>query len=203
MIRTDLYPTGRKHCSRCGCWRYLHEFGRNKDWLQARCKTCERLIKREQGGHKPRQFRRIPRRGTPEYRAYRRELYHRNGGYAAWPEKKKANRREYARFYKEAKRRERGAYVRNTRPDCKPDNGKPPHREGERLALPAGPLVDWVRENVPHEGQTAIAQKLGVDETTIRRLREGRQRTVHIDVVDRLCVRAGLHLSDLYPELYE
>lgn len=58
----EQYPTGRKHCSMCGCWRHLIDFGVGKwtnytrtvpRYLLSRCRICMRNYQREKHGHIP------------------------------------------------------------------------------------------------------------------------------------------------------
>lgn len=54
------YPTGRRHCTRCGHWRPITDFryarlhfsGRPYN-LRAKCNACERQDRREREGFKP------------------------------------------------------------------------------------------------------------------------------------------------------
>lgn len=54
MTRTDLYPTGRKHCAQCGAYRHVCYFGRHhakdkreRGVLSPYCHTCRRRFFRE------------------------------------------------------------------------------------------------------------------------------------------------------------
>src|SRR4051812_29777624 len=58
----EIYPTGRKHCSKCGRWRYLSGFGVRRYFdrgggrvgeartLQSRCRVCQARIERGASG---------------------------------------------------------------------------------------------------------------------------------------------------------
>lgn len=196
---------GRKTCSKCKRFRHLVDFdarSRNEDgeavtW-QSQCKTCARIrcrvssgIRRRGKPFKPRKF--GAKKGEV-LRRHRREMHARkmkeDPAYAA-------DRREYARIYAEAKRREQGIPVRP-----KKNNGKKEH--GERL--PAGPMTLWVRKNINrYEGEASnMAKYCGVDEGTIRRLNDGIVGFISEDVADRILTREGsTDLWEVYPHLYE
>lgn len=111
MIYHKTYPTGRKHCSRCGRWRLITDFAVRR-WLnenkeipvsfQSSCRRCDADRTRRPGG-KPREF---------HYRwrtlEYQREMKRKD-----WQNLKRdpirlARAREYHRIWSNAKRREEG-----------------------------------------------------------------------------------------------
>jgi hypothetical protein len=84
------YPTGRKHCGKCGCWRWIGDFHVAKkielvngtivlQRLQSWCMTCQRVNTREQLG--------LKRQGKP----YQQQ----NAKYGTkWSKKRKERKRE-------------------------------------------------------------------------------------------------------------
>lgn len=199
MIRTNRYPTGRKHCSCCGCWRPLMEFPeRGNGLLHSWCQACHRLSRRERGGFKPRSYTHCKRghRFTPEntYRNAGRRFCRicQRQRQAKWRRDPvvSVQRREYNRIWKEGQRRAQGAPVRLA-------GRRIPQDYHERLLLPGEPFAEWLRENVPTSNRMRWAVANGIDETQVRRLLNGEQETVHIDTVDRV-VDPGV-LNELYP----
>lgn len=65
-------------------------------------------------------------------------------------------------------------------------------------AVPVGPLV----ARLDGLSAAAAAEVCGVSPRSINRWRSGRTASVVVDVADRIAIRLGLHLSELYPELY-
>lgn len=65
-------------------------------------------------------------------------------------------------------------------------------------AVPVGPLV----ARLDGLSVAAAAEVCGVSPRSINRWRSGRTASVVVDVADRVAIRLGLHLSELYPELY-
>jgi hypothetical protein len=176
--------------------------------LQARCKTCDRIVHRERGGFNAREVG-LCRRGhrmTPENTVDRGDgrrqcLTCRRRSDRRWwrnrtPKQREA-RREYERITENAKRRARGAYERPTRGV----RTEAPRAPGERVVLDAEPFAAWLRSEAP-VALEPWARGLGVDGTGLRRHINGQTTEVHIDFVDRVLTAAGVHLSDLYPELY-
>lgn len=75
----------------------------------------------------------------------------------------------------------------------------------EHPLLPAGPFSAWLREEFLRRGEpgpTQFARHLGLDTPNVLRLMAGTQPTVHVNMVDRALTRSGLHLWQVYPELY-
>lgn len=207
------FPTGRKHCSQCRCWRPLSDFGvvTGQDKLRSRCRTCERIAARFRLGIKRRgqpygqQGRQatagIPRTNgasklaydSPEYRRYQRELSRRKT-----PEQVE-QRREYQRIHTATQRRQNGSpeKVLQLRPHV-------PQRNGETIWLPVEPFAEWLRERVPERGLHQWAQGVNLNGDHVGKILRGTNQSVHIDVVDRaLTADGGTHLRELYPELYE
>lgn len=215
-MRSDLYPTGRKHCSLCGCWRLVYEFGRasKPGILQAQCKTCDRVKQRERKGYRPQRIGYCLRghKLTPDNIRDRgdgrrqcltcRRMTDRRWWHTLGPEKK-AQRREWERIYEDAKRRARGAPRRNTRGRRE----HAPRSVNEKLNLPAKPFALWLRETAEMEDGSPTGEwcrQVRIDQSAARRLVRGEQTHVHIDTVDRTLIEEGsTFLWDLYPELYE
>lgn len=82
------YPTGRKHCADCKCWRHLLDFS-VRTWLDAAktipyqllsyCRSCVAARQRSRTGYNRRNWFRLGRRGTQAERrarnAERRQQY--------------------------------------------------------------------------------------------------------------------------------
>lgn len=194
---------GRKNCTRCGRWRYINDFHvRERDFqtnepisFQSNCKSCQRQIARVSKGLKERgkPYGVRKRKMTHEERLeHRRNLYREHSKDPKFVE----NRREYARIYAEAKRREAGIERRNF-------NNKSLAGYGEML--PVEPMIHWIETklNNGYQGNASLlAVKCGVDERVIRRLRE-EQELVGEDLVDRMLVEEGsTDLWEVYPHLY-
>lgn len=109
MTYRDLYPTGRKHCSRCKRWRHLIDFGVEK-WfdiertiprvMKSACTICETQRNRERNGHAPRPI--GPAKFSPAwYEARRRRS--RESLARRWRDPAyRADRNEYMRIWREA-----------------------------------------------------------------------------------------------------
>mgnify|MGYP001594110098 CR=1 FL=1 len=70
IVRTEIYPTGRKFCCRCKRWRQLHEFYAQKSVkghynLRSSCRTCDRVESRRRMGLKERGRAYEPTTGYP------------------------------------------------------------------------------------------------------------------------------------------
>lgn len=65
-------------------------------------------------------------------------------------------------------------------------------------AVPVGPLLDATAGM----SVAAAAEVCGVSPRSINRWRSGATLTVLIDQADRIAIRLGVHLSELYPDLY-
>ena len=63
--------------------------------------------------------------------------------------------------------------------------------------LPAGPVLERVVDLTVGDA----AERLGVSTRQVSRWRNG-QSGIAIDTADRVAIRLGLHLCELYPELY-
>lgn len=64
--------------------------------------------------------------------------------------------------------------------------------------VPVGPLLDGFGATSDRE----VARVCGVSMRSVQRWRSGATARVPIDVADRAAIRLGLHLSELYPDLY-
>jgi hypothetical protein len=184
----DNYPTGRKHCSHCGCWRHLVDFGvarwADVDHTVARklssiCKRCDAAQERSKHGWQARDWYRNGAPGTKQRKDYakklvadtRRERYARDAEY-------RARISEDNRIRRQGK----GSIIRKTR-QLKP----------EELLNPR-PFLDWI-DNHPR------ADMLDPEKRAILRLRSGEQAQVGIDIVDAVLTRNGDmdQVAVLYP----
>jgi hypothetical protein len=212
QVRTELYPLGRKYCSRCKRWRLICDFGRNRDILRAECRTCDRIKKRVVNGMarrgKPFQARArkatagIPRvyrngrsdldTGSPEFRAYMRKRYNN------LTPKQIERRRESQRIWCEAKRREAGIKPREFKHRVTPTS------KGEILRLDVEPFRQWLIEMHLRLTREQILELTGINERRLTYvLYESDKGKVSIDTVDAALVREGFtNLWELYPELY-
>lgn len=196
---------GRKHCTKCGCWRHAIDFGRHPGHptgLQSHCRTCQRVTARERVGLKRRgkpfkpQRREatagIPRRpdGTlehtsEEFRAYQRDRYQKLS------EAQRADRRERQRIWHEGRRRARGIPAR------------PLDREtpGFNSQVFVAPFATWLDDHADNSNLKAWAYRHQIDESLVSRILKGGQDYVSIDTVDRVLVAAGQPhlLNELYP----
>lgn len=79
----EAYPLGRKHCTRCGCWRPLSDFA-PKEWtdetktvvreVQPRCRPCANAVARERVGNlAPRRWYPHGKPGSKLWRQYEAE----------------------------------------------------------------------------------------------------------------------------------
>lgn len=212
ICRYDKYPTHRKHCASCGCWRYLHEFGfvgkkRLPGVLKSRCQTCERIASRERIGCRATTGLPYGRRrqthcmkGHPMAGA---NLYVSPDGVRRCKACKRAAAltplaRERNRIYQEAKRRERGVPAR-------PIKRRPlPQVASETLMIDSGPFAEFVRPLTDKHGASTVASAIGLDERNLYAHLNGERKSVHIDCVDRALVRfGGAFLWQLYPDLYK
>lgn len=110
----------------------------------------------------------------------------------------RAHRREYERFWYEAKRREAGLPTGSTRRQRRA-------LPIERVFFPTEPLLEVLNDAVRRElveSWEVIARRAGLDGHTIRRLRFGESERVRIDTADRLAHALGLPLALVYPDEY-
>lgn len=195
------FKTGRKHCSKCGCWRHLFDFQLDGDRLQSWCKTCQRLALRERKGYQPRRYDSC-RRGHPwtlentgrqagGKRYCRACLRRRSRIRRQTPED-----REYDRIRKEAKRREAGIPPRNFK------SRSTPRHHSEVMSLDPKPFADWLDGLVEKYGQAEAARMTGLDASYIGG-RVRKQSRVTLDQVDAAMTRCGEFLIDWYPAIYE
>lgn len=190
MLAHGLYKNG-KRCAHCERVLPARKFGRRGKYLRAYCMECERAKARVRIGLRVRgepYGARRPGFCRNGHRLIAENTYVRPNG----DRQCRTCRREYDRIWAERRRRLDGVKavgrVRET-----------PVAYGERIHLDAGPFAEWLRENAPAgEGErTAWAGRFGVNESTIRRIVDGTQLTVHIDTVDRVVGPAVL--NELYP----
>jgi hypothetical protein len=212
--RRDLYKTGRKHCTQCGRWRLVMDFGLDRrgtpSYLKSSCRTCERVEGR---------WRNAVARGhirpyKPLVRATQHWTHCLHGhpfsgdnvhidpdGYQVCrtcerKRRRTAAAREKHRIYQEAKRREAGVPMRPlTRPT--------PIGTNERLRVPVDPFIDWLHAHLPKEDRQHWAVAHETDDSTISKILSRKYGTVHIDIVDRVLRYEEESLMDLYPEIYE
>lgn len=182
---------GRKFCTRCGRWRHLVDFGvasRSTRGaclrLQAHCLTCQRVRNRLANGFKPRRVGQAPHR---ERLDRHNELYRKR---LAENPALAAERQEYDRLWKEAKRRKAGIAPRNFRAP------KDPLTSGK--AIDATRFLEWldrwangreVGSGANEESIARLCEFAGVPDRAIRRVRESKRVTVAL--VDRMLVAAG------------
>jgi hypothetical protein len=102
------------------------------------------------------------------------------------------DRREYQRFWTDAKRREQGIPVRDFR------NRRSVVDTPERILLPREPIVAELRIRKGQMKQLAV--KAQVPERSITRLVSGESERVRIDVADKLAVAMGVPLEVIYRE---
>lgn len=121
-----------------------------------------------------------------------------------WRKKNRQKLRAYHRHYSAMRRRNQGAKVRG------------PWKKFQVVErVPREPFVEYV-EGLLEDGMSIleIAYLSGVDESRLRQTVKGtyqhkgktaKIQNVTVDVVDRVLLgtHSPLHLSDLYPELYE
>jgi hypothetical protein len=111
VIYHKTYPTGRKHCSRCGRWRLITDFS-VREWLNEKkdvpasfsstCRVCDARRTRGPNG-KAREYH--YRWKTTEYQRQKKKENWRN---TKNDPVRLARAREYHRFWSNAKRREAG-----------------------------------------------------------------------------------------------
>lgn len=137
---------------------------------------------------------------------------------AEWNEKHREISRRYYERLKADPRRYAAylAYKRGERPTTVPDPRLMLTGHGGGLVDPA-PLVElveaWLARQPPRqdaEGKVIGKEPVGelaraaqVSERLIYSLRTGERRRVSVDAADRVCIALGLHLIDVYPDLYE
>lgn len=201
-MRSDLYPTGRKHCSRCGCWRLLYEFNPiEREGPHARlgawCRTCQARYNEERRRARGARVRTETHCLNGHLRTPENTYYRPSDGRPRCRDCRRATERtplarERQRIYRNAKRAEAGLATRQFK-------RKPPQDSNERVLLDAEPFADWLREHAPGSGEGRERWSLahGVDESQVRRLQEREQARVHINTVDR--VAGPQLLNELYP----
>jgi hypothetical protein len=170
----ELYPVGRKHCSRCGRWRLLVDFAPKGDYVQSWCRTCQRIHARN-GKLQPR----VPAAPHDSKLARKRELWARNiEAIRADPEK----HREYLedqRIRQYDRRRAQGVPERQRRTPIERD-----FRDTTRF-------MRWLRHT--------DVKLTDTEARIVRRVRAGEQDRLELGVIDRIMTRGGAtHLVDAY-----
>lgn len=67
--------------------------------------------------------------------------------------------------------------------------------------LPAGPFREWIARTSAEMGCLAdLEARVGHD---LHKIASGQYRTVGLDLADEVLARAGVHLYEVYPDLYE
>lgn len=217
--RADLYPTGRKLCSRCGTWRPLVDYGilRNgkaRGQMRTRCLTCERIVGRVANPRK--RGKETIYRG-PEERTCCKEghewtegntyLHRRKDGRVVrqcrtcnsrrskTPEVME-RRRAYQREWDVIRRRKAGIPPRSF--------SKPKEIPEERV--PGGPFRDWLYRRMEiHQCSAAeLEARFGMKKREIYQFLGKAPKTVPLEIVDRLLTHEDdTMLWELYPGLYE
>jgi len=214
-LRSRLIVCGRKHCSRCGCWRHLIDFMPNgAGRISSECRTCHRV--RVRGKSKARvpgycwKGHRLTPENTITYKNGHRRCHICRKEYdARWREKNRKELQEYQRIWSDAKRREDGIRRREM------DRELPQVRTAPRR-VPVGPFAAWLRERKPPELPPSAkawasayrpedfqrwARGLGLDDSHARKIIREQDKTIALDVVDRVLTCAGESwmLEELYP----
>lgn len=168
---------GRKHCTRCGRWRPVSDFGHHGAIMAAACLVCLRRVQRAR--------------------------VERNRQDPRWVEQL----REYQRIWHEAKRREAGvtprALSRMPPPDPRHNHSGLRRKVSTEPLLPHlnAWLLGWAAEHA-HEradrGIRALADAATVPERRIYAILEGEQTRCHYAVADRLAVAMDLPLALVY-----
>lgn len=208
---TKRWPDGsarrwHSYCHPCRRAKVRESYARNADRIKAARKAAYRRVKadpvkaeelRTYWREKNRRYLQKMRDERPEdYRAYQR--YHRDWWRKRRAEQAKAERRRMLqdrRINVTGRRREQG--VREVTGRRSVDE------VGEERVplLPAEPFRAWLEDRLPsYSGPTAMADKLGIDETSVRRVLRGDKPSVSLDTVDRALINEGsTSLDDLYP----
>lgn len=164
---------GRKFCSICGRWRPAVDFSCYRRDPLKLASRC-RTCARADGLA----MRRDPQRG---------EL-----------------RREYDRIWKEGRRRAAGVPERQYGPLARVH--QLPNEKHQGNAVPREPLAIEIRRWQSRDFDRTLqnlADISGVWEKRIREVVNERDGNVSVPIADTLCVAMGLHLSEVYPELYD
>jgi len=180
----ELYPVGRKHCSRCRRWRLCVDF-QVREWaipwetprlLTSWCTRCMAAARREKTGYKPRQA--IGWR----YRTERRRMLNRASARKRRQQKEyRARENEYHRIWRDAKAREAGQKV---------------HRRHQKFESYGKP------DKVDLAPLMSVLDYSKLTDNERRVLREAKKTgKVSLKVADQLLVRHGLvHMfQQLYP----
>jgi hypothetical protein len=179
---------GRKHCSRCGRWRPVSDFGHHKGAMGYTCMACLRQAARVHDA----QVKADPIR--------------------------LAQRREYQRIWHEVQRRRAGVAPRPLRRAPPPDPpwriGTTPRRVPTRPLRPH--VLAWLRayavehphainngnsgRNGDHRGLQQLAKISAVPERRIYGILTGEYQRTHYAVADRLAIAMDLSLVLVYGE---
>jgi hypothetical protein len=160
-IRGNPIVLGRKYCADCGRWRLLLDFSPQV-------------------------------RGSAQYSPYCRVCTarrHRRSYHAPHPAEWWALRREYARIYSQAKRREAGIPARQWRRATVVD-------KIEMVGLRPEPLLAVIAQL--DLSDIEVARLARVTPRSIYRLRVGESRHVRLDVADKLAHALGVPLELIY-----
>src|SRR3954454_16657678 len=196
---------GRKNCARCTRWRSIldyyvrtHDVDGNPLGFQTICKACQAEVSRVSAGMirrgKPYQKRKPPmtkgQKAAKRRRRYKKLM--KNPEYAA-------DRREYARIYAEAKRREAGVPVREK---------TIANREIEESPrLSTVPLKRWIEHklNNGYKGNLgALALACKSDSSLLNKIRTDHFASVSVSMVDSMLLSEGsTNLPELYPHPYD
>lgn len=203
----ERYPTGRKHCSGCKRWRHVVDFSVAK-WetlarerpikLQARCVCCERIRIRNHFNYSPRKVFNPYPVGSKRWQAFRTERkrlrYHEMKKDPEWL----ARRREYYRFYHEAK----GTYNGNTKPRGNfrvGDGSQKLGLDAKKVAEYLGKLITKEPGNRTSKSRFYLNGKMmsATEGRAYRRWRSGRYPTAALSVVDEWCLKFGIPLWEI------
>jgi len=180
----------KKTCSGCGKTKIIGEFyikrrkmkcGLVHAYPEARCKQCRRERFKEN-------YEKLKAEGGA------REKWERDSARRD-PEKK----RQYGREWAAAKRREEGAKLNGPWKKYRQGDGAKGRASGDET-LPAGPLAEFLKQEVALRGRERVVQEIG----SARRLYaflHGEYETTKLHVVDLLLTRMGRPdmLLQLYP----
>jgi transcriptional regulator with XRE-family HTH domain len=146
-------------------------------------------------------FRPDPANATSGLRSYCRicDARRKRARYARRTAEEKRLRREYDRFWAEARRRREGAAVRLR-------HRRVPKGKDEIITVVPGPLLAEASRHIllqqwddPEYDWSTLARTAGISDRTLRRLRNGEQERIGVDIADRVAVAIGVPLALIYP----